>query len=439
MNRKRKSPIERRTALKHRKLALEEFEDRKLLASILFSESVGRTIINDNGGFYSGSDWYELGLNSSPSADVRIQISSDSAVVGTALNFDFPNTEVIFTAANWSTPQRVTVYGKGDANTITGNRNSVLTHTVVTSASEYSNATVPSLSVLVIDTDSQPYLLSYEGKVKEGDGSSAYFGDPFSNPSNGIYYPPGYLSPGFEFTADSQVEVFDGGTSVGLRVRAVNDGIPEGTHFGHVKYTPTEANPNNYSIPDFLVEIEDGVAEDLKVTGISINGGEVQRSMLTSIDIKTSVLVRTDATKFELVNTTTGENIALNVYVIDELLTVQILFVSGPGVISRPLGNTLADGRYRLSVQSGGIYSPTTQRSIGAISIGNSRSDGFYRLFGDMNGNGQIDNSDIRDMASALLRRSTSARYVPALDFAGDGFIGVDDLARFLRNLRRRV
>lgn len=73
-----------------------------------------------------------------------------------------------------------------------------------------------------------------------------------------------------------------------------------------------------------------------------------------------------------------------------------------------------------------------------SIVIGDSADERLFRLFGDLNGNGVVDAPDVVAFARALLTNSNSRNYVAAFDERGGGFIGLDDLLRFARNIGRR-
>src|SRR5262249_31161723 len=58
---------------------------------------------------------------------------------------------------------------------------------------------------------------------------------------------------------------------------------------------------------------------------------------------------------------------------------------------------------------------------------------GFFRLFGDSNGDGRVDATDRYAFMAAYRSRSGQANYVPFFDFNQNGMIDASDFYQFLR------
>ena len=72
--------------------------------------------------------------------------------------------------------------------------------------------------------------------------------------------------------------------------------------------------------------------------------------------------------------------------------------------------------------------------------FGNQQVDAFFRLFGDIDGDRDVDNMDFARFRLAQNTRSSDAGYQAAFDFDGDGDVDNMDLSlfrvRYLTKLR---
>lgn len=98
-----------------------------------------------------GQVTFTIKLDSQPTADVSIGITSNNTTEGTV-----SPSSLVFTAANWSTPQAVTVTGVND-NIYDGNISYVIqTGAAASSDALYNNRAVADVSLVNIDDDSPP-------------------------------------------------------------------------------------------------------------------------------------------------------------------------------------------------------------------------------------------------------------------------------------------
>ncbi|MEW5852021.1 MAG: Calx-beta domain-containing protein [Myxococcota bacterium] len=98
-----------------------------------------------------GTTTFEVVLQSEPTADVDINVASDTATEGTV-----PATPLTFTAGNWFTPQTVTITGVDDG-AADGNVAYVITTTVSTTDTKY--AAVNPADVNVTNVDDETYQI----------------------------------------------------------------------------------------------------------------------------------------------------------------------------------------------------------------------------------------------------------------------------------------
>ena len=111
--------------------------------------------------------------------------------------------------------------------------------------------------------------------------------------------------------------------------------------------------------------------------------------------------------------------------------TVAVLTFAGPEFV----GGSLADGSYTLTVRADRVHDRWGREldGDGDGSAGGDRVDGFFRLFGDSDGDGDVDRLD-RDLFRSAFRKSAGeAGYLWYFDFDGDGDVDGRDNGQFNR------
>jgi hypothetical protein len=199
-------------------------------------------------------------------------------------------------------------------------------------------------------------------------------------------------------------------------------------------------NPNigaNASVSDLAPD--DGnspmqVVAPARVAGVAVNDGSAQRSMVNSITVTFDGPVTLDPGAFDL-SRPDGTPVELTVAtsVVDGR-TVAVLTFSGPDVV----GGSLADGSYILTVRADRVHDRWGREldGNGDGSAGGNRVDGVSRLFGDTDGDGDVDHADLDRMLTSFGKNSGEAGFLWFLDYDGDGDVGGLDMAQF--NHRRR-
>jgi|GEM_PF-5083148 len=187
----------------------------------------------------------------------------------------------------------------------------------------------------------------------------------------------------------------------------------------------------------FVINVEN----EPELVSVLINGADSytlpgQRSQVTSIVVTTDLPLTNAASAFSL------SDIGLFVPNTFQLPGSQILvqqagnvctlrFANGPGVVTRVgqgnRGNSLADGNWVLTVSQNQISGKNT--------FGTQRTQNFYRMFGDSDGDSDVDGSDV----FAFRRAQDPTTYNAAMDWDGNGAVvsGVDSL-NFGSNVNKR-
>ncbi|MCA9135134.1 MAG: FG-GAP repeat protein [Planctomycetales bacterium] len=179
-------------------------------------------------------------------------------------------------------------------------------------------------------------------------------------------------------------------------------------------------------VVDYLPQIE--------IDRIEINGGDADRSQITTIDVSFNQSVDVSENAFVLRNLITGElvNTLLANQSADSTVA-ELTFLPGPSVDSRGGLNSLADGNYELVVSSSGIGASNDAafRLAADIVFGDDSTDEFFRIFGDSDGDRDVDAMDFGRFALAFMKSEGMPGYDAAFDSDGDGDVDGYDYAQF--------
>ncbi|MCO8120543.1 S8 family serine peptidase [Stieleria sp. TO1_6] len=185
------------------------------------------------------------------------------------------------------------------------------------------------------------------------------------------------------------------------------------------------------------------------VQSISVNHGLPSRSQVTSLEVEFDQQLELAPLQsaFLLENLTTGlmvENIHVSATDVGGRTVANLRF-SGDSTIDRmgvgDLGDSLADGNYRLTINAASIRSllniqMATDHLFGAA---DSEQTGLFRWFGDTDGDRDVDGNDIRQFGLSFLARTGDLNFDPHLDQDGDGDIDSQDYGHFSRQFRTRL
>jgi ELWxxDGT repeat protein len=196
------------------------------------------------------------------------------------------------------------------------------------------------------------------------------------------------------------------------------------------------------------------------VAGVQVNDGNAQRSEVQVITVTFSGPVTftggntNAAAAFQLQHLTDNNNVVLstNVGTDSQGRTVVALRFSGSEIdgISAQNGAaaSLADGRYTLTVFSANVTGAGGVALAGGGANGNyvSPPDAYqgnglhlFRLFGDANGDGVVDSTDLGQFRSTFNANNTLPNYLWYLDADGDGVVDSTDLGQFRTRFNMNV
>jgi hypothetical protein len=169
----------------------------------------------------------------------------------------------------------------------------------------------------------------------------------------------------------------------------------------------------------------------LKVESVVVNDGSAQRSMVNRITVTFGGAAALDPGAIELHR---QDGTVVDARVSISLVggkSVAVLTFAGPDVI----GGSLADGSYTLTVRADRVHDRWGREldGDGDGAAGGDRVDSFFRLFGDSDGDGDVDQLDRDRFRSAFKSMAGDVNYLWYFDFDGDGEVDGRDNGQFNR------
>jgi VCBS repeat-containing protein len=177
--------------------------------------------------------------------------------------------------------------------------------------------------------------------------------------------------------------------------------------------------------------------DSLQVSQIVINDGSAQRSMVTSLTVHFNANVTIEEGAFQLINRDTQEVVDL-AFAFDPLdgSIVTLTFLTGPSVQTRPSGNSLVDGNYKLVIDSAMVIYNGLQLDGdgpgGDYVFGEEDVDNFFRFYSDLVGrNRAVNLMDYAAFRAAYGSKVGDDNYRDEADYDGNGAVTLLDFARF--------
>ncbi|MEM6470121.1 MAG: hypothetical protein AAF802_11245, partial [Planctomycetota bacterium] len=166
-----------------------------------------------------------------------------------------------------------------------------------------------------------------------------------------------------------------------------------------------------------------------RVESIVYDDDSGQRSVVRSITVKFDSLVNVAANAF-IVTTKDGDPVDLTVSTetVNSKTEAKLTF-SGDEVDAT---GSLNDGNYQLQIIGSQITDQSGRQldGDGDLIAGGNAQDDFFRLFGDSDGDRDVDGVDFLEFRSAFRTTNADLAFNPAFDKDGDGDVdGVDFLA----------
>lgn len=210
--------------------------------------------------------------------------------------------------------------------------------------------------------------------------------------------------------------------------------LPDGT----LNYVLKIASPEyrSYRVRTLYEGTDDALAgTPRKVESVVVNDGSAQRSMVNRITVTFDGVALLDPGAIEL----RRQDGALVHFLLDVSVvggrTVAVLSFAGPEFV----GESLADGNYTLTIRADRVHDRWGRDldGDGDGAAGGDRWDRVARLFGDSDGDGDVDAADRVRFRPAFGTATDEPDYRWFFDFDGDGDVDGRDNGQFNRRFRR--
>jgi hypothetical protein len=162
------------------------------------------------------------------------------------------------------------------------------------------------------------------------------------------------------------------------------------------------------------------------VTGVQIGDGTAQRSMVSQLKVTFDQMISyagapTAAYSLQRI---VGGNPAGNVGFSVSTVTVGTHSEATFTFTSDTTFGSLNDGRYRLTAIASQIRVGSTPMAADSITS-------FHRMFGDANGDAQVDISDFGQFSGTFNLNSGQLGFLAYFDYNNDGVIDIADFGQF--------
>ena len=208
---------------------------------------------------------------------------------------------------------------------------------------------------------------------------------------------------------------------------------------GSVTYDDSNASSNLPSGAELTPGNYNFGATAPSLNSVVVNAGEGQRSTVETLTLTFDGLVDFDADAFTVIQRSDGNGTATGTAVatsftcakVDGNVVVTITFES----LTRNNAGALVDGNYQLTVDGSKVRRAGTDLPLGTDFVyGDTEADGFFSLYGDTNGDRNVNLFDLLDFRRTYFSSAGEADYDSSLDYNADGTINVLDLLQFRRN-----
>ena len=239
------------------------------------------------------------------------------------------------------------------------------------------------------------------------------------------------ITEGADYIASTQTLAFDTGVQTQtFTVPIIGDRLPEDAETFRVELRNAQG-----------VTIADGAAvgtlvndDAPQVMEVEIGGVESQRSIVDELLVEFDSPVQIDDTQGDLLrvinrNTQEEVNTLTTIENAAGKTQLRVRFAAGPSVEERGASlPSLADGNYQFTLNSarvsiGGLALDGDGDGVagGNFVFGNREADQFFRLFGDRDGDRDVDGRDYGFLSTAIFSSIGDENYDEFFDHDGDG------------------
>ena len=165
-----------------------------------------------------------------------------------------------------------------------------------------------------------------------------------------------------------------------------------------------------------------------QINQVVLANGAAQRSRFYYVQVYFNTLVQVPTSAFTMTWNKTNFRIVSTFHqVVDEKSVVTLQFSS-----SNLPNQSLPEGIFTLKTKASLV------RTAAGEVMAADRSDQFFRLYGDINGDGKVDSTDLGVFNTAYGKRSNQAGYLHYLDWDGNGRIDLRDRVAFMARFNKK-
>ena len=186
--------------------------------------------------------------------------------------------------------------------------------------------------------------------------------------------------------------------------------------------------------------------DTLQVSQTVIQEGTAQRSIVTSMKVTFNADVVIAPGAFQIINRGTGQalNFAVTTAVVDGKMTATLAFLAGNSVYGRQTEFALNDGNYQLTIDATkvtylGLQLDGNRNGTAGDNFvfGAVAADKFFRYFGDMDGDRDVDATDYGRLGLTYRKIVGQTGFNKFFDYDGDGDVDATDYGRFSLRYRK--
>ena len=194
-----------------------------------------------------------------------------------------------------------------------------------------------------------------------------------------------------------------------------------------------------------VVTVEVDSVPDL-IAPIAVGNGTASRSIVNQLVISFDEFVTLQSGAFSVNNKDTGQSATVTA-MIDNSSGSSVISLSLSGAVVESATGSLIDGNYELIIDGSRVQGTSGQsfdgdgdgNSGGDFIFGDDPSDNFFRLYGDVTGDRNVNVFDLLQFRLTYLGSAGEAGFNGQFDITGDGIINVFDLLRFRQNFLKQV
>jgi hypothetical protein len=264
-----------------------------------------------------------------------------------------------------------------------------------------------------------PYLSTYAVRQANGDLGLLVINKSATNNLSGTFSLAGFQPAG-------QAQFWQYGKAEDTAQSLTTDGHASLTNWA--SSIDLVGSSFTYSFPAYSMTVIDLDKAAPFVQAFTVNGGAVQRSMVTILSLTFSERVTVGSSLLQIHGGGDVSGVLMSIGNPSGDGIHYTMTFSGAAVV----GGSLPDGIYDFTVNGAGVSDSTGHTVAGTPTWT------FYRLFGDVDGNKVVNATDYAALRSTFDKHSTDPGFDAAFDYDNNSIINAYDLTQFRKRFNVR-